>query len=180
MFERIVFHHIPKTGGTCVLEALKSYGVTQARIPWVGLRNGRAFLDGYRLPASGNVPMVVSSHHAFHPERFDDMIDELYVTWVRNPIDMVYSSYAYFHGAVQGHIARPTHLFSRILKHPTLESYIDAVLADAMPFFPMTFFTGLELDAFDFVGSSNRMGHSIARLFEKFPIVRLLLGSHFV
>lgn len=159
---RAIFHHVPKSGGTYVIRALKEAGIAQKRTAWwqndAGI--GRAQIEKY--PAV----FFQSSHHAFLPDRFMAEPDEYYFTWVRNPVEMVYSAYGFWtgRGAKNMQNPQPNDLYRRIQEHQTLESYVDTVLASEDLFFPESVYTSLDLKAFDFVGSAHRMAHDITCL----------------
>lgn len=159
---KLVCHHIPKTAGTYLLTVLKGAGLSHHRSGWADTPTGREDID-----AHPDVQLH-TSHWAFHPSRFTPRPEELYLTWVRHPVDMAYSAYAFFHSRTRlRREMRPHHLFERIGAHDTLESYIDAVLASPEPFYPEGVFTGIDLSAFDFVGSVERMTESLRALFSR-------------
>lgn len=165
--KRIIAHHVPKTGMTYVLKALEQAGYTHKRVPWAHEVTGREAIQG--SPDA----TLFSSHHAFAPDRFTPVEGELWITWVRHPVDMVYSAYAYYreHPGVLRNV-RPRYLYDRIAEHDTLEGYVDAVLASDRPFFPEGAFSTLGLEpyhgggsvVFDFVGCAERMGPDVADL----------------
>ena len=151
---QIVFHHIPKAGGSSVI---RSFSVKKNRLAfqdqaddWTKVR----LIDGLN-----------SSHYAF--KDYDGKA--FYMTWVRNPADMFYSGFRFYSRSAKPHPEyRPveTRRFIRqyVKQCETIEQYTDQCLSDDHPHtFPRGMFD-LHWDRFDFIGVTERMQESLDTL----------------
>lgn len=148
----IVFHHIQKTGGTSVVNSLSRC-----------LPHTRATFSDIDIRPFGDHGLF-SSHHAF--KDYDG--PGLFITWIRNPVDMFYSGWRYYSGAGRPHPNyKPTETLEfirRYIKPTSLKEYVDKCLEIDHPhMFPRTMFD-LPWERFDFVGVTEAMDDSIRRL----------------
>ena len=156
---RLIFHHVPKTAGTYVLNELaKSTGGRPVRIPQTSRRTGLRHATG----------LLNSSHHAFQNVRPED--GDFFFTWLRDPVAMAFSAFSYFKARPQfagAAVVSPNPLFAvqvrRIQEFDSVEDYVDAALADSFPIFPAGHFT-LDWSRFHFVGFTETMAESLAGL----------------
>lgn len=165
---KLVFHHIPKTGGSTVEVFLQEhYYTNRTRVSQNKVDQGR------RVITDSKESRFFSSHDVYHPAVFKKEHHELYFTWVRNPIDMVYSSFFYFQGQYKvlhlpsSRPGQPRYVFN---PHETVEDYIDTCLASDEPFYPEGYYVDLKErgfpHVFDFVGRCHRMDQDLASLCE--------------
>jgi hypothetical protein len=153
----IVFHHIPKAGGTSVVKAL-SQRMRHKRLAF------QHEADDWRKV--GLIDGLNSSHYTFR----DYAGPELFITWIRNPADMFYSAWRYYGAGSRPHPNyRPleTRDFLReFVGASTLEEYVDRCLeADHPHTFPRGLFD-LPWERFGFVGVTERMQESLDALGE--------------
>ena len=147
---KLIFHHIPKAGGTSVLHSLRQ----------VHKHKRIAFASNVSNIKIGNG--FYSSHYYFK----DYEGDGLYFTWIRNPVDMFYSAFSYYSQPNKPHpLYKPEATrawLADAVKHPTLEAYVDAALDENhVDTFPRGLLD-LNWDRFDFVGVTERMRSSLA------------------
>lgn len=153
---RIVFHHIPKAGGTSVVKAL-SQATRHHRIAFQ-----RQLWGEDAMGARG----CYSSHYSFADHQPAD--GDFYFTWVRNPADMFYSAWRYYKCRVRPNKHYQPEATARFLREfagaASLEEYTDRCLeADHPHTFPRGLFD-LPWERFHFVGVTERMDESIAEL----------------
>jgi len=92
-YERVVFHHIPKTGGTAVMtNCMKALGGSAARAGYEDcVKNGRHWLGRV-----GN-PRFASSHYAFIGGMgYQPRDGEIFFTWLRHPVDVFWSGCRFY------------------------------------------------------------------------------------
>lgn len=177
-YARIVFHHIPKSGGSHAAVVLNSYvkpkgeNLGSARRPIHKDGSGRQWIDE-RLERN-DVPFakLFSSHNAFFPDEFKPRPEELYMTWIRNPADMLYSGYHFWNmEGREPHQFQPQwvrELAMKCVGHESEEAYVDFALKNKKVF-PMGFFDWTP-DQFDFVGISELMDQSLACIASMFGL----------
>ena len=169
----IVFHHVPKTGGTYVLRALAASlrhararpleRLLPVRFRRVGLTSrwpaSRWLVDLCRLRYHG-----LSSHWAFHPSRFNPRGFDFYFTWLRDPGEMFLSAWRYYRDIGFDVEVSPRLRLTRqvelIRTASCLGEYLGRCEAGA-DFFPCGAMDDLDLGAFDFVGRCERMDEDL-------------------
>lgn len=124
----IIFHHIPRTGGT---ELIQNLTLKHARTP-------------YDMPIDYN-GTVLSSHWAFR----DYTGDGFYFTLLRDPVDMFYSGWHYFRRSL---LKLP--YIGLIRSIPTFDMYVD-VCKCMDHYFPLPELD-LDFDRFDAIGWTER------------------------
>ena len=153
----IVLHHLPRTGGTFLRNQLHTH---VAPGPQVSFGLGRLVPS---LMCDADYRPRVLVYHCSGPEfrtayRRED--GDFTVTFVRDPVDLVYSNFAYMqrrllHGAA-GVAARPEWAYYM----RGLRAHVDDVINGIVTINWMH----ASLDVFDFVGVTERMPESIFAL----------------
>lgn len=167
-FKRIIFHHIPKTASTYVrLHTEKAIGGKSCIIRLCHLENPH-----YRSPQlRGTIDRMsasiylVASHYAFRD--YVPVEGELYITWLRNPVDLFYSAWNYFRRSatpsIQASLFKPLRdQVIHMCRHKGFNTYLDAALG-GMSVYPQLQFD-LDWKAFGFVGVAEQMQYSLSRL----------------
>lgn len=168
--KRLVFHHLPKSGGTSVLRTLKTAPYLQpVRIPFQSPADG-----AHTLKAHAGVLGPFSSHYAFSPDLFNPDDDTLYITWVRHPLAMLKSGWKYYAAADKPHRAfLPDDVgacVSAQQEQKDFASMIEWAAEDpgTRLRFPLHYFEMLAAHEhkFDFIGVAERMDEDVQRLSE--------------
>ncbi|MGY8961280.1 MAG: sulfotransferase family 2 domain-containing protein [Alphaproteobacteria bacterium] len=153
---RVVFHHVPKCGGTSVGRAIrKRFLLSQATVLPDPTYNVEALLDPaadhgalmvradelrermflYHLAAGVD---CVSAHVRFSEPAWDTYRDQIkFVTILREPVARFISHYRWSHGRPEGHAHIPEDF-------PT---FLESPMAEQLGAFYVSFFSGLPADA---------------------------------
>ena len=159
---RFVFHHIPKSGGTSVKQAVEASG---ALCCWV---NDRAeSLEG----ALARGAQWYASHFLFRD--YMPAAGDVYFTWIRDPVELFFSGYYYWRDPrieVLGFEfdAPMVEFMRRVGRYEDARAYVDAVLEERPKHvFPRGLFN-LAWDRFDFIGRTDRMAESLEAFNRRF------------
>jgi hypothetical protein len=98
-------------------------------------------------------------HGHFHPRKYSDICARLRITFLRDPIDRLISHY-YFWKALPPH-GHALHNYM-LANDLTIDDF--ARLPTIRHFYTATFFGGIDLDRFDFVGFHDRADRDFAQL----------------
>jgi hypothetical protein len=160
----VVFNHIPRTGGTFLVEKLR--GTHFGCGPMIDFGDRGPFVRRLLCNREYRPEMLIyhTSGKRFEHE-FKRRPGDFVFTLLRNRVDMVYSNFAYMSArirrgdALPGWTAQQRSNFGR-----TMEEHVDRVLAMRGPDWEYP----SDLDPYDFVGMTEEMGLSLRVLNEVF------------
>lgn len=163
--KRIIFHHIPKTGGSYVIEALENSRWDGKPIEAIRF----AFPERALQDLTFRDERLLSSHWAFHPTRFRPGEEMIWITWIRDPARMFFSAWHYYRrpGATEQTTVRDSRFrgqIEAIQEAKDLNQYLDWFFAggDAFPLGQLP----TNLNRFDFVGRCEHMHQDLIELGE--------------
>jgi len=160
----VVFNHIPRTGGTFLVEKLR--GTRFGSGPVVDFRDQGPFVRRLLCNREYRPEMLIyhTSGKRFERE-FRRRAGDFVFTLLRNRVDMVYSNFAYMSARIRrgdelpGWTTAQRSFFGR-----TMEEHVDRVLATGGPDWEYP----SDLEAYDFVGITEEMSLSLCVLNEVF------------
>ena len=155
----LLFHHIPKTGGTFVIRSLEGSGLSHQRI-----------FFWKSVPDPGDFELF-SSHHALHPGKCRRNFENpFWFTWLRNPVDVFYSAFHYYREKFPEELIAktPPLLRTQITKIKAAESLAQYAETVRSPY-PCGWYP-VNLDVFDFIGTAETIEKSLERLSERIGI----------
>ena len=156
----LVFHHIPRTGGTFLNETLRRSAFAGG--PKIHLATGEKWVPDIYLDRVFRP--VMSTYHTSGAEFsrvFDRRPGDYVFTFLRDRVDMVYSNYHYMRARVlRGDLLEPWAAGADAHFRRPLEEHVDALLASTSPDgeYPPS------LELYDFVGITEEMSRSLAVL----------------
>lgn len=165
-YTRLIFHHVPKSGGTSVIQSLRRTNgeISHKRIPFV---NPDVFKRGN---TSRN---CWSSHFAFDPIEFKPTKAEFYFTVIRHPLAVIESGLKYYRKTSKPHESfRPADVrksISDMLSHRKFENVIHACSQNLWtPLFPNYYYEGIKGNEqkFHFIGICEDMELTTKKLSE--------------
>jgi hypothetical protein len=153
----IVLHHMPRTGGTFLRKQLRLH---LAPGPEISFGAGRLTP---RLLCDVNYRPRVMVYHCSGPEfravyRRED--GDFTVTFVRDPVELVYSNFAYMQSRLQQGDAPSARSSEWAYYARSMEAHVDDVIEGSVT----AGWIETDLDCFDFVGVVEEMPKSIAAL----------------
>ena len=157
---RFVFSHMPKTGGTSVIASFRWAGLEVFKASFAIAATPDAWIRGCRAEHG-----LFASRFLFMERR--PASADVYFTWLRDPVDLLYSAFYWYRSHSPTRIYRPRatgELLRRLVeRHSRVEGFVDDILEhryrDA---FPREWFRRMGLDGFDFVGITERMRESLS------------------
>lgn len=180
----IIFHHVPKTGGTFVVKCLTENLANSNKFPKKceriefnkRCRSPQDFIEHKR----GQIAMV-SSHWAFGPKTFKKNKEDFYISWRRDPVEMFFSAWRFYRGegAWARNVAKPERLRKQIVLMQDcagLEDYVKKC-EQGTDFFPCGSIDELNWGKFDFVGSCENMESDLERLCNLLGIKRVAVPA---
>lgn len=165
--DRIIFHHIPKSGGTSVMQA-----IGKAINPRTSCRGAFRHdpLFGDDLIRSDFSSYFFSSHFSFHGDHYKKDQDHFLLTWVRHPVAMFYSACEYYRqDSRPSRHFQPVHLrkeLQDLVTFETIYDYIDAVLEGSREkelVFPSFYFRE-DWERFDYIGCCETHAEDLTEL----------------
>jgi hypothetical protein len=156
----LVFHHIPRTGGTFLGQTIKASPFAGGPMVHLGA-NQKWVPDLYLDRVFRPVMLCYHCSGAEFAHVFDRRPGDFVFTFLRDRVDMVYSNYAYMRRRVdRGDALQPWATGAHEHFARPLEEHVDALLASEAPDheYPP------RLDLYDFVGVTERMTDSLAVL----------------
>lgn len=153
----IVLHHLPRTGGTFLRDQLRIHVAPGPEISFGASRlTPRLMCDAYYRPRV----LVYHCSGAEFRTAYRREDGDFVITFVRDPVDLVYSNFAYMQRRLlRGDVAlserREWAYYER-----SMHAHVDDVISGAVG----VDWLHRDLDGFDFVGVTERMPESIAAL----------------
>lgn len=159
--DRIIFHHLKKSGGTSVIQNLRYALRSHKRIGFEDTVD-----DLYRFIDNNKKIKIFSSHYAFAD--YEKRDDEFYITWIRNPVDMFYSAWSFYReqpDKIHLQMVPAIHKTGFNAQHAfdDISEWINFCIDGPRRFFPMDEFNA-DFDSFNFIGRCEHMNEDLFEL----------------
>lgn len=161
---KIISVHVPRTGGTSLRRSLlDAYGPASVVLDYIDDPLDPCCLFNLdpesctRLAALGLAPDIRVVHGHFHPAKYRE-IEGLRIAFLRHPIEILISTYHYWHSLKTSHYL---YWYVRTMNLSLLEM---ARIPSMRYLLSKSYFGGVEVESFDFVGFMDSYSADVHRL----------------
>ncbi len=176
----LIFHHIPRTGGTFVIESLVKSLEYSNLYPYshcrVGFNDNINNIDSFIFTIKRDFAFI-SSHWAFNPKFFHKKNNEFYFTWKRDPERMFLSAWEYYrlNKNIAPNTIRLKNQVNLIRNCKNIKEYIQEC-ENGKDFFPCGNVDDTKNKKFDFVGNCETMDEDIMKICNILQIKPILVN----